>query len=230
MVLHQETTPFVDQETTPFVDQETTPFVDGKAWGHGTMVAGLIHLVAPNVRILPLRAFRSDGSGSMADVIAAIDYAVSLGNVQVLNMSFSASETSVELNRAIAAATKAGMICVASVANDNSPAVVYPSNIDPVTGVAATTNDAYRASFSNYGPDAQIAAPGVEVVSTYPNNRYATVSGTSFSTAWVSGTVALMRSVNRTETVQQAQEDLDAGASRVKSPELHAGQLDVFKS
>ena len=83
-ILDQETTPILDggtavilqQETTPILDQETTPILDGKkypAFGHGTMVAGLIHLVAPNVKIMPLRAFGADGS--------AIDLAARAGHL-----------------------------------------------------------------------------------------------------------------------------------------------------
>ena len=133
----QETTPFVDgtgsiivnQETTPFVDQETTPFVDTKlppAFGHGTMVAGIVHLVAPNARIIPIKAFSSDGSGSIADVIAAIYYATDQG-ASVINMSFSSPETSSELQRAISYAHSRGVVCVASVGNSGSGMNVYPA-------------------------------------------------------------------------------------------------------
>lgn len=237
VVVQQETTPFVDQETTPFVDQETTPFVDGKAWGHGTMVAGIIHLVAPNVRILPLRAFKGDGSALLSDVIAAINYAVSHG-AQVINMSFSTPDApSQALIDAIAAAQNAGVICIASVANHNSSASVYPASVNPVIGVAATNNDSERAWFSNFGPEVDIAAPGVDIWTTYPtqqstgvNTRYAAVSGTSFSSAYVTGSVALMRSASPGLTAAQALGDLKSGADKVKSPELNAGELDVFKS
>jgi subtilisin family serine protease len=238
----QETTPFVDgggtiilnQETTPFVDQETTPFVDGSkkvppAFGHGTMVAGIIHLVAPNVRIIPLKAFNSEGWGTIADVIEAIGWAAAHG-AQVINMSFSADTNSVELSQAIAEATSAGVICVASVANNGAETTVYPSNIHAVIGVAATTNDDYRAPFSNYGTDVDIAAPGVAVISTYPHNHYAVGWGTSFSTPYVTGTVALMRSVINTETATEATSDLANGGARVLSPELQARRVDVYKA
>lgn len=230
LVLNQETTPFVDQETTPFVDQETTPFVDkvGPAYGHATMVAGIIHLVAPNVTILPIRAFKADGSGSIADVVAAIRYAVQQG-AKIINMSFSASEASEELKQAIGEATSAGVICVASVANDGVGTVVYPSNFEKVIGVAAT-DDKVRAGFSNYGKDVDIAAQGVGVLSTYPGNLYAAGYGTSFSAPFVTGTVALMRSVDATENVEDAGYDLTEAAAKLKSPELDAGLLDVFKS
>jgi len=234
VVVQQETTPFVDQETTPFVDQETTPFVDSKAYGHGTMVAGLIHLVAPNVQILPLRAFKSDGSGSLADVLEAIDYAIER-RVQVMNMSFSAPMPSDMLNASIERATRLGIVCVASVANDNSPDSVYPAIVGSVIAVGATTNDDYRAYFSNYGSEIDINAPGVDLWSPYPsnqksNNRYGNSSGTSFSTAYVSGTVALIKSINPTESPAEADADLTSGAGRVRSPELKGGQLDVLKT
>lgn len=238
----QETTPFVDgsgtiilnQETTPFVDQETTPFVDGSkkvppAYGHGTMVAGIIHLVAPNVRLMPLKAFNSKGEGTMADVIEAIDWAVKRG-AKVINMSFSAEASSLELTQAIADANAAGVICVASVANDGTAQIVYPANIAPVIGVGATTNDDFRAVFSNFGTDVDVAAPGVGVISTYPQNRYAAGWGTSFSTPYISGTVALMRSVNAATTAVSATRTLSSTGSKVKSPELDARRLDVYRA
>jgi subtilisin family serine protease len=122
------------------------------------------------------------------------------------------------------------VICVASVSNGGKPVEVYPSNIQPVIGVGATTDDDYRASFSNYGDDVDVAAPGVRVASTYPQNRYAYGTGTSFSTPYVAGTVALMRSVNYKETAQDAAGDLNSGAPRVKSKEMDAPRLDAYEA
>ncbi len=100
-ILDQETTPILDggtaivltQETTPILDQETTPILDGTkypAYGHGTMVASLIHLVAPDARIMPLRAFGANGSATVSQIVAAIHYAVE-HKADVINMSFSIS-------------------------------------------------------------------------------------------------------------------------------------------
>src|SRR5947209_4334352 len=135
-VVNQETSPFVDQQTSPFVDQETSPFVDRipPGFGHGTMVAGLVHLVAPNVRIVPVRAFDDNGSGTIADVIQSIDWAVAHG-ADVINMSFSAPHQSRELETAIQAAIAANVICVASVSNSASPSPVYPASLKGVIGV-----------------------------------------------------------------------------------------------
>jgi subtilisin family serine protease len=238
VVVQQETTPFVDQETTPFVDQETTPFVDGVAWGHGTEVAGIIHLVAPNVQIVPLRAFKGDGSGQISDIIEAINYAKANG-IKVLNMSFSTPDASgTMLAATIAQAESEGVICIASVSNANSNVSVYPATMGNVIGVAATDQNNQRAAFSNYGPEVDIAAPGLDIWTTYPtqkstgvNTRYAAVSGTSFSTAYVSGTVALLRSVDSGISASEAAAAITDGAGKIKnSPELNAGELDVFKT
>jgi subtilisin family serine protease len=238
----QETTPFVDgsgaivlnQETTPFVDQETTPFVDGsrkvpKAWYHATAVASIIRLVAPNVRIMPLKAFNSDGSGTMADVIEAIYWAVDHG-ADVINMSFSAESTSDELDKAIRYANSRNVICVASAGNGGSKAATYPAALSKVIAVGATTNDDYRAAFSNYGSTLDIGAPGVQIIAAYPRGRWAVVTGTSFSDPYVTGTVALIRSLQRRESADESDEALSEAAATVINGGLGAGRLDVFQT
>ncbi|HEY2105809.1 MAG TPA: S8 family serine peptidase, partial [Candidatus Binataceae bacterium] len=110
----------VNQETTPILDQETTPILDGKkypAYGHGTMVAGLIHLVAPDAKIMPLRAFGADGSASISQIVQGIYFAVDRG-VNVINMSFSVKQDSPTLKAALDYAASQGVICVASAGND----------------------------------------------------------------------------------------------------------------
>ena len=118
-ILDQETTPILDggsaiilqQETTPILDQETTPILDGRkypAYGHGTMVAGLIHLVAPDARIMPLRAFGADGSATISQIVEAIYFAVDR-KVDVINMSFSVREDSPALREALDFAASNGV-------------------------------------------------------------------------------------------------------------------------
>src|ERR1019366_8945283 len=127
--LNQETTPILDQETTPILDQETTPILDGAKFpdfGHGTMVAGLIHLVAPNARIMPLRAFGADGSATISPIVQAIAFAVD-SHVDVINMSFSVKQDSPALAAALLQATKVGIVCVASAGNDGRAIQVWPA-------------------------------------------------------------------------------------------------------
>src|SRR5205085_7200936 len=118
---------------------ETSPFVDSgaKAFGHATMVAGIVHLGAPGVRIIPIRAFKNDGFGSMADVVQAIYWAVDHG-ADVINMSFGSPDSSPELEAAIQYAASNKVICVASVSNQNSTAPSYPAALKNVIAVAAT--------------------------------------------------------------------------------------------
>jgi subtilisin family serine protease len=185
------------QSTAFILDDDTTRALEAApplppAFGHGTMVAGLIHRVAPEARILPLKAFSADGTGRSSDIAAAIRYAVEKG-AHVINMSFTLPVVSEEVLSATTFAAQSRVVLVASSGNDGRQTRAWPAEHRHVMGVAATTLDDRRALFSNHGFDtANVAAPGVDLVTTFPGGRYAAVSGTSFSAALVSGTAALM--------------------------------------
>jgi subtilisin family serine protease len=237
VLLNQETSPFIDQETSPFIDQETSPFIDGAAYGHGTMVAGLVHRIAPGAMLVPLRAFHNSGSGSIADVIQGIYYAVDTAKVHVITMSFSSTSDSKDLRDAIKYAQDKGVICVASVSNSSSSALVYPAAESGVYGIAATDYNDFKATFSDYGSDVNLAAPGVQITSTFPRsadgrNHWAMASGTSFSTPIVAGTVALMKTLNWSGvTPISAINFLNEAADPILDPvyrkQLGSGRLDV---
>ena len=113
----------LNQSTVAFLDQSTVAFLDGKlpaAFGHGTMVAGLVHLVAPTAKIMPLKAFRADGTSRVLDIVRAVYYAADHG-ATVINMSFSLSGSSPELAEALEYATSRKVICVASAGNMGKP-------------------------------------------------------------------------------------------------------------
>jgi subtilisin family serine protease len=168
------------------------------AFGHGTMVAGLVHLVAPGARIMPLKAFRADGTSNVFDIVRAIHYAVENG-ARVINMSFSMAAMSPEVTQAINMATSRGVICVSSAGNFGRETIVYPGGQRNVLGIGSTNSasPAARSSFSNYG-DAlvSLAAPGEAVITTYPGGGYAGAWGTSFSTPLVAGAAALIVQVD----------------------------------
>src|SRR5262245_56386105 len=131
---------FVNQSTMTVLDQSTMTVLDGPeyaAFGHGTMVAGVIHLAAPRAKILPLKAFRADGSGYASDVLRAI-YMASNRGAKVINMSFSFSYKSRELERALDYATAKGAIAVSSAGNDGRRVNKYPASLPTVMGVAST--------------------------------------------------------------------------------------------
>ena len=186
---------FVNQSTMAVLDQSTMAVLDGPdfaAFGHGTIVAGVIHLAAPRARILPLKAFRADGSGYVSDVLRAL-YTASRQGAKVINMSFSFLTASRELEKAIDYVTGNGAIAVSSAGNDGGKISVYPASLSKVMGVASTTDWDTLSSFSNYGTSvAWIAAPGEAIVSTYPFGTWAAAWGTSFSTPFAAGTAALL--------------------------------------
>ena len=224
---------YVQQSTAAVLDQSTAAVLDGSpyvAFGHGTMTSGLVHLVAPNAKILPLKAFSSNGTGYLSNIVAALYYAVQ-NHANVVNMSFDLSYSSSSLNRAVSYANRAGVVLVAAAGNENTSARVYPAAMNgQVVGIASTTNWDTRSSFSNYGSvDVWIAAPGEYVISTYPGGTYASESGTSFSSPLVAGTVALMLSAKQS-SLNQSQAANALANGQVLTPDLNHGRLNVYQA
>lgn len=221
---------YVNSSTIALVNESSAALLDGGGdsdFGHGTMTAGIVHLVAPTAQIMPLKAFGPDGSGYVSNIIRATYYAVQNG-ANVLSMSFSFSPSSSEMARAINYASRQGLICVASAGNDGEDVVVYPAGLKNVMGVASTSDYGTRSSFSNYGPDVWVAAPGEGVVSTYPYGTYSAGWGTSFSAPFVSGTAALLVGVSANVNQQSAAAAI-AHANWISS-DMGNGQLDVYQA
>jgi hypothetical protein len=122
-ILDQSTTSILDQSTTSILDQSTTSILDTSKplneYGHGTMTAGVIHLVAPTARLLPVKVFDANGGSCLSLILEGIYYAVDQG-AKVIGMSFSMRQGSAELQRAIAYANSMGVILVASAGNEGS--------------------------------------------------------------------------------------------------------------
>ena len=192
----------VNQSSAAVLDQSSAAILDTgqyAAFGHGTMVMGIIHLVAPQAELLPLKAFSSNGTGYLSDILHATYYGVQSG-ANIINMSFDMKSISLEFSNAMDYANENRVICVSSAGNDGMQEIVYPAAFqNDVMGVASTSDTDTRSSFSNYG-DAivWVAAPGEAIISTYPFSTYAAGWGTSFSTPFVSGAAALLRDVNPT--------------------------------
>ncbi len=204
-------------------------------FGHGTMVAGLIHLVAPGAKIMPLKAFNADGSGNEADIVRAIYFAVD-NNANIINMSFGLPNISDALMKAINYANRKGVICVASVGNDGLATLVYPAAFGNVIGVASVNSQNQPSSFTNRGPDlVSIAAPGESLVTTFPGDQYAVASGTSFSAPLVAGAASLMLGSTKNNILGQLEEADIARALRHSNPcvtdgTLGAGCMDVAQA
>jgi subtilisin family serine protease len=228
----QATAATVNQRTVAVLDQRTVAVLDGgpyQAFGHGTMTAGIVHLVAPQAKIMPLKAFSADGTGYDSDILRAIYYAVNHG-ANVMNMSFDYASYSPELARAIKYANGRGVISVASAGNDGRYTTVYPGGLPGVIDVASTSNNDIQSSFTNYGaPPVWMSAPGEGVVTTYPWGTYAAGWGTSFSTPFVAGTAALMMGTNSNCPNWSVPLGL-ANADYIGNLSLGFGRLNTYKA
>lgn len=230
----------IDNNANPYqVNQSTMAVLNGggaatlsepqyKAFGHGTMVSGIVHLVAPTSRILPLKAFRANGQGNLSDVLRAVYYAMR-SNATVLNMSFDISTYSLELDKALRYTAQRGAVSAASVGNDGKAVMVYPAGLNTVMGIASTANNDTLSSFSNYGhPPVWVGAPGEGIVTTYPFGTYAAGWGTSFSAPFVSGTAALLRSVNT--NLNQGSASQAIAHAKFVSSKLGYGRIDAYQA
>jgi subtilisin family serine protease len=220
----------VNQSTAAILEQSTAAILEGEglppAFGHGTMVAGLVRLVAPTAQIMPLTAFTADGAGDVFEVVRAIYYAVDHG-ANVINMSFSLENWSAELIRAVNYANEHDVICVASAGNNGEETLVFPSAFRHVIGVGSSSNLDRRSVFSNYGNGlVRVSAPGEGVVTSFPGGRYAVVSGTSFSAALVSGGAALLEQLVPGIEPNNAEEALSR-AKRI-GQDMGEGRIDLY--
>lgn len=198
------------------------------SYGHGTMVAGLAHLVAPTATILPLKAFRADGTSNTFDIVRAVYYAVDQG-ARVINMSFTMPESSPALYKAIQYATSRGVLSVSAAGNESQRDNVYPAAYSKTAGVASTTDADTRSDFSNYGSFVTIAAPGERLITAFPGGRYAAVWGTSFSSGLVAGGAAVL--VQRFPQINQSDfENALAKGARRLTDDLGRGRLNLYRS
>ncbi len=193
---------------------------------HGTHVAGTIGAldngmgvvgVAPGARIWAVKVLSSSGSGYSSQIVAGIDWvAANAGTIEVANMSLGGEGFSQAEYDAIQGAVNAGVAFAVAAGNDDDDANNYsPGGFDNVLSVSAladfdglpgglgsptcrTDQDDTLADFSNWGPEVDIAAPGVCILSTYPleQGEYGTISGTSMASPHAAGALALLASAN----------------------------------
>jgi subtilisin family serine protease len=226
----------VNQSSVAILDQSSVAILDGNvnyaAFGHGTMVMGVIHLVAPTAQLLPLKTFKSDGTGFLSDILRAVYYAVQ-NNANVINMSFDTRTNSRELKKALNYANQNNVICAASAGNEGQsapPLQVYPAEWrNYVMGVASTSDQDTRSSFSNYGNAiVWVAAPGEAIITTYPFGTYAAGWGTSFSAPFVSGASALL--LNKQANINESRAARTLAHAVPVGPDMGHGRLDLVQA
>lgn len=203
--------------------------------GHGTHVAGIIAAtmdngrngagIAPDARILSFRVMDSRGYIYDEYLIAGIYDAVAAG-AQVINISIGGMGYNQLTQDAVDDAAAAGVTIVASMGNDGTNCLNYPAGYRNVIGVVATDRTNTRANYSSYGTWADVAAPGSRIYSTYKNEGFLSMSGTSMATPVVTGVVALYKSVYPNATPAQVTARLKATATKGSS-DLGAGIVNA---
>ena len=182
-----------------FVNSDFDPQDDN---GHGTHVSGIAAAITNNslgvagiswgAKLMPLKALNAFGNGTFDDVAAAIVWAADHG-AQVVNLSLGGTNPSTILQSAVEYANAKGCVVIAAAGNTGS-SVLYPARYPSVIAVGATDNNNLHPAFSNTGPELSVSAPGVQIYSTLPLvlGGYGYKSGTSMSTPYTSGLVAIL--------------------------------------
>ncbi|MDO0914609.1 type VII secretion-associated serine protease mycosin [Streptomyces sp. DT2A-34] len=187
--------------------------------GHGTKVAGIIAArpakdtgfvgLAPEATIIPIQQNDAEGHGDTDSLARAINYAANDAEADVINISqdtvnpITATST---LERAVDNALAKEIVIVASAGNDGLDGNVkktYPASYDGVLAVAASDRNNERAAFSQSGDFVDVAAPGVDMVSTVPGGGHCADNGTSFSAPYVAGVAALIKAKHPQWTQKQ---------------------------
>lgn len=215
---------FVDDDATPGdapdgADNDGDGETDEQV-GHGTHVAGIVHLTAPEARIMPLRVLDSDGVGNAFLIAEAVQYAVRNG-ADVINLSLGSrreselledivedleaeeddddGEDEVADDDALVGVPPEGVVVVGAAGNEGSSTERYPAAEEGAIAVASVDEREKKSGFSNYDAAAypqgwiDVSAPGEKIYSLFPKDRYATWSGTSMATPFVAGQAALIR-------------------------------------
>jgi subtilisin family serine protease len=170
--------------------------------GHGTHLAGIVAAVdndigvigvGPKISLYAVKVLDKKGRGWLSDLIDGLDWCIQNG-IEVVNMSFGSLEDNQSFHEAIINAHQAGITMIASAGNNGEEGglIEYPAFYPETIAVSAVDQEDGFASFSSYGPQIDLAAPGVDIISTYKNAFYAIMYGTSMSAAHVTATAALI--------------------------------------
>ena len=207
-------------------DGSTNKFLWNDKYGHGSHCAGIVAAsnndigvvgVAPGARLQAVKVLGDDGTGYVSDIIQGLEWCVE-NVIDIVSMSFGSVEYSESLDNACQAAYGAGVLLVAAAGNENGGALHYPGACESVIAVSATNANDEVADFSSIGPEVELAAPGVDIKSTYRYGAYGIGSGTSMACPHVAGTAALVFAANPTLSHQQVRLRLRTTADDLGAP------------
>jgi thermitase len=181
-----------------FANNDSNPFDDN---GHGTHCAGIAAVstnngigiagVGFNCSLMGVKVLNASGSGSFSAIANGITWATDNG-ADVINLSLGGSSGSSTLESAVNYANSRNVVVIAAAGNSNTSSVFYPAGYPVCIAVGSTDQNDNKSSFSNFGSWVDVAAPGSSILSTYPGNRYATLSGTSMAAPHVAGQAGLL--------------------------------------
>ena len=177
------------------IDNDGNNAID-EAYGHGTHVAGIVSIAAPDAMLLVGRVLDADGQGDVLAVAAGIRWAVKSG-AKVINLSLGTLTHSDAIQNALEYAEDHHVTVLASAGNWGAEnPQEFPARSSHAIAIAASDATSHPAAFTSYGSFVALSAPGVAVRSAYPGGAYRLWSGTSMSTPFVTGTAALLLSVH----------------------------------
>jgi subtilisin family serine protease len=209
---------FVDNDADP---TEVGAPVINTAFGHGTSVAGLVALVAPEAHVMPVRVLNPDGFSDIWRLAKGMVWAANAG-ADVMNLSLSTNIHTHLTNELISslATSGRGIVVVAAAGNYGNNVPQYPAaeGGSRVLAVGASTPLDTLAPFSDYGSWVRVAAPGVSLLSPVPGGGYASWSGTSMAAGLASGEAALVRAVFPSLNAQNVIGRIASTSTRIGGP------------
>jgi thermitase len=229
---------FVDDDNNPS-DRRVGADTDGDGLeddlvGHGTHVAGIVDLVAPKAKIMPLRVLDTEGYGTVFAIAKAVSFA-ERNAANVINLSLGSASQSKLLRDEVNRVTANGVLVAAAAGNSNSLVPHYPAagngvvaSADGLVAVTSVNKYGQKSNFANYGTWVDIAAPGESIRSAFPISKYAYWSGTSMATPFISGEAALVHAVYGSLSPAGAEKRMRCSArSLVLSDPIYGTMLGV---
>ncbi len=228
-------------------DNDNDPNPPTAGMSHGTHCAGTVGSATDNgvgvasigfgISLIPVKANRnSAGNSAVSNAYDGFTYAATVKADVISNSWGGGGFSSTYQNMMNWAYNTQGCLIIAAAGNSNTSSTHYPSGYANVISVASSTTGDVKSSFSNYGTWVDITAPGSNILSTYPNNNYQSISGTSMATPLVAGLCGLMFSVDTTITRSQVESCLSSTADNIDAAnpgyigQLGAGRINAYQA